>query len=133
MDILKPKNTQLWAPSEKVICTELCRIGTIDMDLWRADVQYSKAHFSECTLRGYHIWGVPYVRLMQKYPVFAKFAQLPVLWFTEDIAYQMGVRPTGNWKGWVLRELGFKPFCSMIGLVTKEKSWKTLWENKTAL
>ncbi|WP_050462844.1 hypothetical protein [Herbaspirillum autotrophicum] len=131
MKILKTQEVPVWEPSQKVICTELCRIGSVDMELWRADVLYSKENFSERTLRGYHFWGVPYVRLMQRYPVFAKIAQIPVTWFVEDIAYQMGMRATGNRKGWILREIFFKPLCSVIGLLAKENSWKTLWNGKS--
>ncbi|AMP05325.1 hypothetical protein CPter91_2984 [Collimonas pratensis] len=101
------------------------------MDLWRADVLYSKENFSKRTMRGYRLWGLPYVRLMRSYPIFAKIAQILATWFIEDIAYQMHCRPVGNWKGWILRELFFKPLCSTIGFLLKEKASSIIRNDKT--
>jgi hypothetical protein len=115
----------------KVICTELCRNGVIEHDVWMADIRYSQKNFSEQTIRGYHLWGVPYVRLMRKYPAFAKFAAYPTRWFADDIAYRMGVRATPNYAGWALRELAFRPICWSIGIVAKARDWQALWAQGT--
>jgi hypothetical protein len=111
----------------KVICTELCRNGVIEHDVWMADIRYSRENFSEQTMRGYHSWGVPYVRLMRKYPAFAKIAAKPTQWFAEDIAYRMGVRSKPHLAGWALRELAFRPLCWTLGLVVKARDWQALW------
>ena len=111
----------------KVICTELCRNGAIGHEVWMADIRYSRQHFSEQTMRGYHLWGIPYVKLMRKYPSFAKLAEHPTRWFAEDIAYRMGVLSKPNYKGWVLREVFFRPLCSGIGLFAKARDWQALW------
>lgn len=116
----------------KVICTELCRNGLIEHDVWLADIRYSRENFSECTMRGYHLWGIPYVRLMRKYPLVAKVAERPTRWFAEDIAYRMGVRPQGDWKGWMLREVFFRPLCSALGLFAKARNWQALWADGKA-
>jgi hypothetical protein len=116
----------------KVICTELCRNGVIDHEVWMADIRYSRTHFSEQTMRGYHLWGIPYVRLMRTSPIFAKIAARPTRWFAEDIAYRMGTRSTPNLKGWVLREVFFRPVCSVIGAFAKARDWQALWRNETA-
>lgn len=113
----------------KVICTELCRNGVIEHDVWMADIRYSRENFSEQTMRGYHAWGVPYVRLMRKYPAFAKVASAPTRWFAEDIAYRMGVRNNPNRAGWALRELGFRPLCWTLGLFVKARDWQSLWRS----
>lgn len=110
----------------KVICTELCRMGAIEHDVWRADIRYSQRHFSARTLRGYHLWGIPFVRLMRRYPVLARLALPPTRWFAEDIAYRMGVRPTPNWKGWLLREVVFRPLCTGLGLFARARDWRVL-------
>lgn len=114
----------------KVICTELCRNGIIEHDVWMADIRYSRENFSEQTMRGYHLWGIPYVKLMRKFPLFAKIAAYPTSWFAEDIAYRMGVRAKPNLKGWVLREILFRPICSVIGVFAKARDWQALWRNE---
>lgn len=114
----------------KVICTELCRNGIIEHDVWMADIRYSRENFSEQTMRGYHLWGIPYVKLMRKSPLFTKIAAYPTTWFAEDIAYRMGVRAKPNLKGWVLREILFRPICSVIGVFAKARDWQALWRNE---
>ena len=116
----------------KVICTELCRNGVIEHDVWMADLDYSRKHFSEQTMRGYHLWGVPYVKLMRKSPLFAKLAQYPTQAFAQDIAYRMGVRAKPNYMGWALRELAFRPVCWSIGVFAKARDFQHLWTGKTA-
>ncbi len=111
----------------KVICTELCRNGAIEHEVWMADIRYSGQNVSEQTMRGYHLWGIPYVKLMRKYPSFAKLAEHPTRWFAEDIAYRMGVLSKPNYKGWVLREVFFPPVCFGIGIFAKARDWQALW------
>lgn len=113
----------------KVICTELCRNGEVDYQTWLADIQYSRTNFSSQTMRGYHFWGIPYVKLMRKHPAFARAAKYPVTWFAEDIAFRMGVRSKPNLKGWILREIFFRPFCYAIGALAAERDWSTLWSS----
>lgn len=113
----------------KVICTELCRVGEIDHEVWLADIRYSRQNFSERTMRGYHLWGVPYVRGMRRYPVLATLVKHPTRWFAEDIAFLMGVRPCRNLKGWVLRELLFRPLCTFLGAFSKTRDWRGLWSD----
>lgn len=115
----------------KVICTELCRNGVIEHNIWMADIRYSRENFSEQIMRGYHFWGIPYVRLMRKSPLFARIAAYPTKWFAEDIAYRMGVLNEPNLKGWVLREMLFRPICSLIGVFTKARDWQALWARGT--
>jgi hypothetical protein len=115
--------------SSKVICTELCRNGIIDHDIWMADLRYSRENFNDQTMRGYHAWGVPYVKLMRKYPAFAKIAAAPTRWFAEDIAYRMGVRAKPSYAGWALRELAFRPLCWTIGIVAKKRDYQSLWSS----
>jgi hypothetical protein len=113
----------------KVICTELWRNGAIAHEVWMADIRYSRQNFSEQTMRGYHHRGIPYVKLMRKYPSFAKLAEHPTRWFAEDIPYRMGVLAKANYKGWVLREVFFRPVCFGIGLFAKARDWKSLWRD----
>jgi hypothetical protein len=119
--------------STKVICTELCRNGVIEHNVWRADLAYSRKHFSEQTMRGYHAWGVPYVKLMRKSPLFAKLAEYPTQAFAQDIAYRMGVVAKPNYMGWALRELAFRPVCWSIGVFAKARDFQHLWAGKMAM
>ena len=116
----------------KVICTELCRNGVIEHDVWMADIRYSRDNFSAQTMRGYHLWGIPYVKLMRQYPAFAKLAAYPTRWFAADIAYRMGVRSKPNYAGWAVRELAFRPICWSLGIVAKARDWQSLWATPQA-
>ncbi len=116
----------------KVICTELCRMGVIDHDVWMADIRYSRQHFSERTMHGYHLWGIPFVRLMRKHEWLARIAAAPTRWFAEDIAFRMGIRSRPNRLGWALRELGFRPLCATLGLFAKSRDWRSLWTDGKA-
>jgi hypothetical protein len=113
--------------NNKVICTELHRMGDIPYNVWLADIQYSEKSFSEQVIRGYHAWGVPYVKLMRRASVFARLAKYPTRWFAEDIAYRMGVLPRPNIKGWLLREVLFRPLCWSLGMFSASRDWKRLW------
>ena len=117
----------------KVICTELCRNGVIEHDVWMADIRYSRDNFSAQTMRGYHLWGIPYVKLMRQYPAFAKLAAYPTRWFAADIAYRMGVRSKPNYAGWAVRELAFRPICWSLGIVAKARDWQSLWATPQAI
>lgn len=118
----------------KVVCTELCRRGVIDHEVWMADLRYSRENFSSRTMRGYHLWGIPCVRLMRRYPLLAEMAERPTRWFAEDIAYRMGVCEHPNLKGWVLREVLFRPLCSLLGTFAKARDWRVLWtDGKSAV
>lgn len=119
-------------PGGKVICTELCRNGVIEHDVWMADIRYSRDNFSAQTMRGYHLWGIPYVKLMRQYPAFAKVAAYPTRWFAADIAYRMGVRSKPNYAGWAVRELAFRPICWSLGIVAKARDWQSLWATPQA-
>lgn len=116
----------------KVICTELCRNGVIEHDVWMADIRYSRDNFSAQTMRGYHLWGIPYVKLMRQYPAFAKLAAYPTRWFAADIAYRMGVRSKPNYAGWAVRELAFRLICWALGIVAKARYWQSLWATPKA-
>ena len=52
--------------SPKVICTELFDRGLFDARLYATDLQLSRLYISPTTVRGYHLWAIPYVRLMRR-------------------------------------------------------------------
>lgn len=117
----------------RVICTHFMRKGLMDQALWRADIAFTRQHLPAAMVRGYHLWAIPYVRLMRRSP-WAEKLMLPLaLWRAEEIAFRMGLREKGNWKGKLLRWTG-EPVCWLIGKVTPEQDWESLWrENSTAV
>ncbi len=116
-----------------VICTQLTRTGNMDISTWSAAQRYGNERFSAQVMNGYHAWGVPYVKLMRKSPMFAAIAKRPVNWFAEDLAYRMGVRAKPNYMGWALRELAFRPVCWSIGVFAKARDFQHLWTGKVAM
>lgn len=116
---------------DRVICTHFMRKGLMDQALWRADIAFTRQHLPAAMVRGYHLWAIPYVRLMRRSP-WAEKLMLPLaLWRAEEIAFHMGLREKGNWKGKLLRWTG-EPVCWLIGKVTPEQDWESLWRENSA-
>ncbi len=110
----------------KVICTHFMRKGLIEKDLWLAGHAYAKQYASPITVRGYHAWAVPYVRLMRTSPL-AERIMLPIIRVrSEEIGYVMGIRPHGTLAGKLAR-LTLEPFSFLVGLFVGEQNWQSLW------
>lgn len=115
----------------RVICTELRAQARITVTLLSADLEFSRANISPITLRGYHVWAVPFVRLMRRSKLATNIAAPFAIWRAEELAYQMGLRKKPNWKGKMVRWIG-EPLCFCIGLFVKQTDWHTLYNNQTA-
>lgn len=115
----------------RVICTHFMRKGLMDQALWRADIAFTRQHLPAAMVRGYHLWAIPYVRLMRRSPWTEKLMLPLALWRAEEIAFRMGLREKGNWKGKLLRWTG-EPVCWLIGKVTPEQDWESLWRENSA-
>lgn len=115
--------------NSRVICTHFYRKGMLDKDIWRADIEFTYKHISPTTIKGYHFWAIPYVRLMRKSSLAEKVMYPLAKWRAEEIAYQMGVAKKGNIKGKILRAIG-EPICFVIGLFVGDQNWKNLWTKK---
>ena len=113
----------------RVICTHLMRQGLLDPVIWRADLAFTYKHLSPTTVRGYHLWAIPYVRLMRKSPLAQKLMRPLATWRAEELAYQMGVLQKSNWKGKVVRWT-CEPICFALGVFAKEQNWKSLWDGQ---
>lgn len=116
----------------RVICTELMRQGLLDKIIWRADLAFTLKHLSSTTVRGYHLWAIPYVRLMRRSPMAQRFIRPLATWRAEELAFQMGVLPKSNWKGKLLRWIG-EPICFAIGVCAAEQNWQVLWTGRYKL
>lgn len=112
----------------RVICTHLMRQGLLDPAIWRADLAFTYKHLSPTTVRGYHLWAIPYVRLMRKSPLAQKLMRPLATWRAEELAYQMSVLQKSNWKGKVVRWT-CEPICFALGIFAKEQNWQGLWDS----
>jgi hypothetical protein len=110
----------------RVICTELHAQGRLDTELYKLDVSFTKRCLSATTVRGYHLWAVPFVKWMRKYPFVSTLVCPVARWRAEEIAYNMGARPKGNYKGMIVRLFG-EPICFLLGLLKRETDWKILY------
>lgn len=115
----------------RVICTELAAMGLLSRELLEADLRFTRAHISPITVRGYHAWAVPYVRLMRRSPMAVRLIEPIARWRAEELAYRMGVRPRGSLPGKLVR-LALEPLCFVIGLFVAETDWSTLYRKESA-
>jgi len=113
----------------RVICTHLMRQGLLDPAIWRADLMFTYKHLSPTTVRGYHLWAIPYVRLMRKSPLAQKLMRPLATWRAEELAYQMGVLQKSNWKGKFVRWT-CEPICFALGVFANEQNWQSLWDGQ---
>ena len=85
-------------------------------NLQRLDIAFTLKHLSPATVRGYHFWAVPYVRVMKRSPLATRLMEPLARWRAEEIAYQMKARTKPHWRGRVVRLLG-EPVCWVLGTV----------------
>ncbi|KAB1180273.1 hypothetical protein [Photobacterium damselae] len=113
--------------NSRVICTYFYRKGMLDVDVWRADLQYTQNHLSETTVRGYHYWAIPYVELMRKNSLAEKIMYPIAKYRAIELAYKMNIVEKGSLRGKLVR-LVLEPICFVIGSVCKQKDWQALWQ-----
>lgn len=114
----------------RVICTYFAMRGELSRELLKADLAYTE-HLSPITVRGYHAWAVPYVRLM-RHSKLARDVMRPIATArAEEIAFRMGVRTEGNLIGRAIDTVG-QLFCFTLGLVVKATDWTILYKEQTS-
>lgn len=111
----------------RVICTHFFRKGMLSRGIWRADLEYTHRNLSERTVRGYHFWAIPYVRLMRKSPLAERLMYPIAKHRARELAYQLGRAKKGSWRGKLVR-LTLEPLCWVIGGFVGARDWKSLWE-----
>lgn len=110
----------------RVICTHFLTIGKLERRLWVLDMQFTFANLSPTAVRGYHLWAIPYVRLMRKYR-WAEAIMLPLaVSRAREIAYQMGQTQKPNYLGKLVRLIG-EPTCWLLGCLAPEQDWQSLY------
>ena len=117
--------------SGRVICTHFYRKGMLDRETWRADIEFTATRLSAKTVRGYQYWAIPYVRLMRRSPLAEKVMYPLATWRADELAYRMGKREKGNWKGKIVRVIG-ESICYSIGMFVSEQNWQQLWVEEGA-
>ena len=112
--------------SSRVICTYFYKKGMLEREIWEADLKFTRNHLSSVTVRGYHAWAIPYVKLMRKSPL-AEKVMFPLAFHrAKEIAYQTGAWHEGSVYGKIIR-LVLEPACFVLGLIAKQKDWEELW------
>ena len=110
----------------RVICTQLLSEGFLDRRLWLCDVRFTLETLSPTTIRGYHLWAVPYVRLMRRYPLASEIIRPLSVWRAKEVAYQVGQRSQPHYGGKLVRAVG-EPLCWLLGRVAPGTDWHGLY------
>ncbi|MCR4378645.1 MAG: LysM peptidoglycan-binding domain-containing protein [Rhodospirillales bacterium] len=115
-DIVGRKNADGASSSSntRVICTELVRQGRMAPRLQRLDVAFTLRELSPVTVRGYHVWAVPYVRLMRKSKLATALIEPVATWRALEIAHRLGERDKPHHLGKAVRWV-MEPLCWLIG------------------
>lgn len=110
----------------RVICTELYRHRELPRDLYKADLDFTDRYLSRTTIRGYHWWGIPCVRLMRRHKRLRAVMKWIAIARAEEIGWLVGVRPNPNFYGRLIR-LVVEPACFGIGLFVHDQDVSPLY------
>lgn len=109
-----------------VICTELYNLGYLTEEEYQIELKYGATHFSSEAMRGYHAFAIPAVKAMRKRPETIINILPLVKSFTEEMAYRLGKKETGNEVGAIFLDKGL-PLFERIGVLINEPDWKQLF------
>ncbi len=112
----------------RVLCTYFVNRRRLSQGLLDMEREHTRLFIHPATMRGYHVWAVPLVRLLQegKCPSWLEEAIYKItMWRVAEIAYQMGRTSKPNYLGKLARLIG-EPICFLIGLVAPEQNWRSL-------
>ena len=114
----------------RVICTKLVEVGLMDKRLHRAEAAWSMKNKSTATIRGYHLWAVPFVRFMEGKPRFNKAVAWVVTPYAKFLAHRAGSNlGRFNWPGWVIDKVGTS-VCWLLGQCTKYDKVHPMWDSR---
>jgi len=103
--------------SASVICSEIYRRGDMPEHIREADERVGVAQSAE-VMAGYHLWGIPLVRAMQRHELLYKVVKTPALHWAYYMAYKQGVTTKNDYVGATLHHIGL-PICYGIGLIVR--------------
>lgn len=94
--------------NDKIICNELYKQGYLPELIWDADERWgAKTMVSDPKLViGYQMWARKVVRFMKENPKWTPLVYFLCKPWTEWMAYDLGVLPKTNWRGWLTHEIG---------------------------
>ena len=114
----------------RVICTYFYQKGELSRTDWAADLRFTQDHISQQTVRGYHLWAIPTVRLMRGGGLAGRLLEPAMRFITlhraHELAYRMGRRDQGNLTGKLIRWT-MEPVCWALGALIKEQDWQSLY------
>lgn len=119
--------------SDRVICTYLKSKGVMSWRLWWSDVTYTHGHLSRQTVRGYHWWAIPAVRLMRSGSLPGRLLENVLTPFAmaraRELDYQLGGRSKPSLLGKAFRAV-VEPTCWVIGAFVGEQDVESLYRKK---
>ena len=115
----------------RVICTHFFRIGQMSSVLWRADMEFTR-RLSPQTVRGYHLWAIPYVRFMRRHSWAASIMLPLAIARAQEVAFVVGVAQRGSALGKIIRLLG-EPICWVLGAFVSQQDWQSLYREDVTM
>ena len=116
--------------STKLICNQLLHDGHIDEAQFLISMRDFRYRLTPVHLRGYHVWAVPVVRIMRRYPSFSKFiARL----FEHRMMYIKSLKiesEKSSLLGHVLCLVGEKCSFAIGSFVQPNLRWKRIYNKK---
>lgn len=98
----------------RVICTELYEQGLLSRQDYLAEQIYTLRKIHPYTVRGYHLWAVPYVTVMRKSRALSLFTATWAGARAKEIAHRSGYRAKSNGWGRLVRVI-MEPVCFVLG------------------
>ncbi len=122
--------------SSRVICTYFYQKGMLTRLDWAADLRFTQQNLSEQTVRGYHVWAIPTVRLMRSGSptgqMIEKVMHFVALHRAQELAFQMNRRDHGDVVGKAIRCV-MEPLCWSIGAFAGKQRWQSLYRDSELL
>jgi len=116
--------------SGTVICTQMMTWGLMSPRDRRISSIYAQKFLPKSFMDGYHVWAVPYVRLMRR----SKLATALIVPFvyhrTAEVKFRLGLSKKGSWRGKLICAL-HDPFCCLLGKIVKPADYRSLYPLKT--
>lgn len=113
---------------DSVICTELLRQGAISMRTARHN---HLMPISAQTRRGYHVWGIPFVRLMRRSSKATALGRWMIVHRGMEIAYRSGLQQHADWQGKAIIAVTHS-LSWAIGAFVGEQDYKSLYTTQGA-
>lgn len=108
--------SQLWEDSSnKIVCNELRNQNLISFQDWVHDSRFCAERMPVTVYQGYRVWALPCLKVMRRYPAFARCIAIPAGWYIEDVKFVLGVRQSRHWRGRLLRYGLFIPGSWLLG------------------